>query len=131
LELSGHAHWLDWNWRAAVSRVLAVNLDTGLQLDRRPENSATLSATRSFGGHGLRIEASAYSQRLDVNGTARMAGYGLVNAAYEYALNKDTRLGVRVDNLFDKDYALARTSTRFYETPGRSVFLTLRYQPGK
>ncbi|HSJ79610.1 MAG TPA: TonB-dependent receptor [Thiobacillus sp.] len=131
LELSGHTRWLGWDWRAGLTRLLAVNLDTGLQLDRRPENSLTLSAARTFGSHGLRIEGSAYSQRLDVNGTKPLAGYGLVNAAYEYALNKDTRLGVRIDNLFDKDYALARTSTRFYETAGRSLFVTLRYQPGK
>jgi vitamin B12 transporter len=131
LELSGHARWLDWDWHAGLARVLAVNLATGLQLDRRPENSLTLGAARTFGSHGLRIEGSAYSQRLDVNGTKPLAGYGLVNAVYEYALNPDTRLGIRIDNLFDRDYALARTGTRFYETPGRSLFVSLRYQPGK
>lgn len=131
LELSGHARWLGWDWQAAVTRLLAINLGTGLQLDRRPENSLTLSAARNFGSHGVRIEGSAYSQRLDVNGTQNLAGYGLVNAAYEYALNKDTKFGLRIDNLFDRDYALARTSTRFYDSPGRGVFLTLRYQPGK
>lgn len=131
LELSGHARWLGWDWQAAVTRLLAINLGTGLQLDRRPENSLTLSAARNFGSHGVRIEGSAYSQRLDVNGTQNLAGYGLVNAAYEYALNKDTRFGLRIDNLFDRDYALARTSTRFYDTPGRGMFVTLSYQPGK
>ncbi|OZA30467.1 MAG: hypothetical protein B7X93_03210 [Hydrogenophilales bacterium 17-61-9] len=131
LELGGHARWLDWDWRAGLARVLAVNLGTGRQLDRRPENSLTLSAARTFGSHGLRIEGSAYSRRLDVNGTRQLVGYGLVNVAYEYALNKDTRFGVRIDNLLDKEYALARTSTRYYETPGRGVFVTLRYQPGK
>ncbi len=131
LELGGHARWLDWDWRAGWTRVLAVNLGTGRQLDRRPENSLTLSAARTFGSHGLRIEGSAYSRRLDVSGTSQLAGYGLVNAAYEYTLNKDTRIGVRLDNLLDKDYALARTSTRFYEAHGRGVFVTLRYQPGK
>ncbi|MDP2786727.1 MAG: TonB-dependent receptor [Pseudomonadota bacterium] len=131
LELSGHARWLNWDWQAALTRLLAINLGTGLQLDRRPENSLTLNVARSFGSHGVRIEGSAYSQRLDVNGTKQLAGYSLVNAAYEYALDKDTRLGLRIDNLFDRDYALARTSTRFYEVPGRGVFVTLRYQPGK
>ena len=131
LELSGHARWLNWDWQAAATRLLAVNLDTGLQLDRRPENSLTLKVARRFGSHGVHIEGSAYSQRLDINGTKQLAGYGLVNAAYDYALNKDTRLGLRIDNLFDRDYALARTQTRFYDTPGRGIFVTLRYQPGK
>jgi vitamin B12 transporter len=131
IELSGHARWLDWDWHAALTRLLAINLGTGQQLDRRPENSLTLNAARNFGSHGLRIEGSAYSDRLDVNGSARLPGYGLVNAAYEYAMNKDTRLEIRIDNLFDKDYALARTGTRFYAVPGRGAFVTLRYQPGK
>ncbi len=131
LELSGHIRWLGWDWQATATRLQAINLGTDLQLDRRPENSLTLNAARSMGNHGVRIEGSAYSQRLDVNGTQRLDGYGLVNAAYEYALNKDTRLGVRIDNLLDRDYALARTNTRFYATPGRGVFLTLSYQPGK
>ena len=131
IELSGHARWLNWDWYAALTRLLAVNLDTGRQLDRRPENSLTLNAARSFGKHGLRIEGSAYSERLDVNGSVRLPGYGLVNTAYEYALNRDTRLEIRIDNLFDKDYALASTSTRTYAVPGRGVFVTLRYQPGK
>lgn len=131
LELSGHARWQEWDWQVALGRLLAINLGTGRQLDRRPENSLTLSAARAYGKHGLRLEASAYSHRLDVNGTRQLAGYGLANAAYEYALNKDTRLGIRLDNLFDKDYALARTTTRFYDAPGRGAFVTLRYQPGK
>jgi len=109
----------------------AINLNTGLQLDRRPENSLTLNVARKYGNHGMRVEGSAYSRRLDVNGTRHLPGYGLVNIAYEYALNRDTRLGVRVDNLFDRDYALARTSTRYYDVPGRGMFVTLLYQARK
>lgn len=131
MELSGNAHWLNWDWQAALTRLQAINLNTGLQLDRRPENSLTLNVARKYGNHGMRVEGSAYSQRLDVNGTRHLAGYGLVNIAYEYALNRDTRLGVRVDNLFDRDYALARTSTRYYDVPGRGMFVTLLYQPRK
>lgn len=131
LELSGHARWLSWNWQAGWTRLLATNLSTGQQLDRRPKNSLALSVARAFGPHQLSFEGNAYSQRLDSNGTRQLPGYGLVNAVYDYALNKDTRLGLRIDNLFDQDYALARTSTRLYAAPGRSVFVTLRYQPGK
>ncbi len=131
LELGGHARWLNWDWQAAWTRLLATNLSTGQQLDRRPKNSLTLSVARAFGPHQIRLEGSAYSERLDIQGTKPLAGYGLVNAVYDYALNKHTRLGIRIDNLLDKDYALARTSTRFYDAPGRGIFVTWRYQPGK
>jgi vitamin B12 transporter len=131
LELTGHALGLGWDWTAAYTRLLAENLDTGNQLDRRPKDSLILAASRQFGAHRLRLEGSAYSERQDVQGTRQLAGYGLVNAIYEYALNKDTALGVRMENVFDKDYALARTSTRLYAAPGRGLFVTLRYQPAK
>jgi vitamin B12 transporter len=131
LELTGHTIGLGWNWFAAYTRLLAENLDTGKQLDRRPKGSLILAASRQFGAHRLRFEGNAYSERQDIQGTRQLAGYGLVNAIYEYALNKSTALGVRMENVFDRDYALARTSTRFYDAPGRSLFVTVRYQPAK
>jgi vitamin B12 transporter len=131
LELTGHTIGLGWNWFAAYTRLLAENLDTGKQLDRRPKGSLILAASRQFGAHRLRFEGNAYSERQDIQGTRQLAGYGLVNAIYEYVLNKSTALGVRIENVFDRDYALARTSTRFYDAPGRSLFVTVRYQPAK
>mgnify|MGYP000900411666 FL=1 len=130
LELGGHATWLGWDWHATLTRLLAINLGNGQQLDRRPQNSLSLSAARTDGPHRLGIEGNAHSRRTDSNGTTRLAGYGLINASYEYALNKATRLGLRIDNLFDQDYALARSSTRLYDAPGRGFFVSLRWQPG-
>jgi vitamin B12 transporter len=45
----------------------------------------------------------------------------------EYRLTRDLRLQARVENLFDKDYE----TVSLYNQPGRSLFLTLRYQPTK
>jgi len=131
LELNAQMRWLGLDWQAGYTRLLATSLVTGQQLDRRPKNSLTLGASRHINNHSLKIEGSAYSQRLDINGTVPLAGYGLVHAAYEYAINKDTSLGLRLENMFDHEYALARSRTRFYSTPGRSVFLSLRWQPAK
>jgi vitamin B12 transporter len=40
-------------------------------------------------------------------------------------LNPDWRLQARIENLFDKDYETAY----LFNQPGRSAWLTLRYQP--
>ena len=50
---------------------------------------------------------------------------GVVNLRADYRLEKDLSLFARVGNLFDKDYELKRD----YETPGRTVFVGIRYQP--
>ena len=66
LELGGHATWLGWDWHATLTRLLAINLGNGQQLDRRPQNSLSLSAARTDGPHRLGIEGNAHSDRKSV-----------------------------------------------------------------
>ena len=54
-----------------------------------------------------------------------MGGYGTLNAYVTYAVSKDLSLQARVNNLTDKDYETAQ----YFNVPGRSLFLTLRYSP--
>ncbi|MEW5893320.1 MAG: TonB-dependent receptor [Pseudomonadota bacterium] len=128
LELTARVSWLAWDWQANYTRLHAENQETGLQLDRRAPSSVSLKAVRSLGPHRVRLEAEAYTQRMDSKGARTLDGYGLLHAGYEYAMGKDTLLGVRVENLLDHEYALARTYSRYYAAPGRSVFLNLRHQ---
>ena len=43
----------------------------------------------------------------------------------EYRFSHDWRLQARIENLFDEDYQTAA----FFNQPGRTLFLTLSYQP--
>jgi len=129
LELSLRTHWLDWQWQGAFTRLQALNLTTGQQLDRRPESSLSVSASRHWGAHHLRLEALANGPASDIRGTRHLAGHGLANAVYEYALDRAQTLGLRIDNLFDHDYAVAVSSSRDYAAPGRGLFMSWRYQP--
>ena len=61
----------------------------------------------------------------DAANTQELGGYATVNLRADYRLEKDLSLFARVGNLFDKDYELKRD----YETPGRTVFVGIRYQP--
>jgi len=45
----------------------------------------------------------------------------------ETRLSKDWQLQAKLENLFDKAYETATG----YNQPGRGLYLTLRYQPGK
>lgn len=105
----------------------AVNADTGRRLPRRAETFGSLR----LGWHGrawrVFAETVANGDRFeDTQETpaGRMGGYGLVNLGAEFAANRELTWLVRWNNVFDKEYELARG----YNTPGSNVFLGLRYQ---
>lgn len=127
LELTASANLAGWIFDAALTRLIAENNETGLQLDRRPTRTGVLKATKLIGAHRVRLELEGHSERLDANGTRRLPGYGLVHVGYDFSLSKDLNVGVRVENLLDREYATSRTRTRIYEAPGRSGFVSLRY----
>lgn len=62
------------------------------------------------------------SERYD--SSTRLAPYALWNAAAGYHVLPQLRIGGRIDNLFDKDYALASG----YATPRRSYYVDFSYQ---
>ena len=55
--------------------------------------------------------------------TVRVGGYGILNVRGSYELGRGLSLEGRIDNLLDKNYQTVDT----YNTPGRSLFVTLRY----
>lgn len=130
LELSAGTRLGGWELQGTYTRLLASNLRTDRQLDRRPGNSLSLRAERAYGPHRLSIEAEGYSPRNDSSASTTLPGYGLLHLGYEQMLGKGLTLGVRLENALDKEYALARIPTRFYATPGRGLFVSLNWRPG-
>ncbi|CAG4884070.1 conserved exported protein of unknown function [Georgfuchsia toluolica] len=116
----------NWRWAAAFTHQEPKDLDTGDQLVRRARNIATASAERQFGawrvGGELRSQDERYTQSPNTD-SFRMGGYGLVNAYASYIISPTLTVQARVDNLADKRYELVKD----YNTPGRSLFMTLRY----
>lgn len=126
-ELSTRFTVAKWGVRAAVTRTLSRNDETMTPLDRRPANTASLSAVRRFGAHTVRVGVLGASERFERLGTRRIAGYGRVDVADTISLGERWSLRLKVDNLFDKKYVLATSSGIPFATPGREFFLTLRY----
>ena len=62
--------------------------------------------------------------RADIAGTT-LAGYAILNLRASWSIGTDWRLTGRIENLFDRDYALVRG----YNTPGRAGFVEVVWQP--
>ena len=67
----------------------------------------------------------AWSGKRDDVGGVVLGSYALVNLRANYVVSPSWRIGARLENLLDRDYALVRG----YNTPGRSGYLTLTYSP--
>ena len=98
----------------------------GNVLPRRARQSLRLDADRDFGRYRLGATLLAAGKRYDdLANTRELGGYATIDLRAEVALAKDWRVQARVENLLDKDYETAA----FFNQPGRSLYLTLRYQP--
>ena len=121
---------------AAQTRIGMVNLrgsldwqdptdeTTGKQLARRAKRYAKFGADSSFGTVKVGAEAVLSGERFDDAANARrLGGYGLLNLYTTWQVTPDVSLLLRLNNVADKGYELARN----YGTGGRTWFAALRY----
>lgn len=102
------------------------SLDTGKQLGRRAKQHAVLGADTRLAGWTLGGEAQISGKRYDNNSnTTELGGYTLFNLYASTRLASDYQVIVRLDNLTDKNYELARG----YATAGRSFYVGLKWAP--
>lgn len=100
--------------------------DSGRQLRRRAANYGSVWLGQSLRDWEWRVEVQGSSHRFDDDAnTKRMSGYRLANLYGAYRIDREWSLFARVNNLFDRDYALADG----YSTPGFNTFIGFRYQP--
>ncbi len=124
--LSGGHRIGDITLRASLDLQDPRDLDTGRLLARRARRHATLGADWRVAGWTLGAEVQASSKRYDDAANTRvLGGYTLLNLAASTQLTRDLGLVARIDNVADKDYTLARG----YATPGRTVYVGLRWTP--
>ncbi|MEY4517145.1 MAG: hypothetical protein RL180_1491, partial [Pseudomonadota bacterium] len=100
----------------------------GQWLARRARHTATLYAGIQQSIWQLRAEVQGQSQRQDYgypNKTYQLGGYAVYNLSGSVNVTPDIKLGLRLNNIFDKDYALAND----YAVDGMNGLLTLTYTP--
>jgi len=125
VELTHAWHGGEWSIDTNITLQNPRNADTDTQLLRRPKRKFNSVVERALGTR-LRVGAElvASGKRDDVGGVV-LPGYTLFNLRASYELNRDWRIGARLENAFDRFYELAHG----YNTPGRSGYLELVWQP--
>ncbi len=99
-------------------------------LPRRPRQSGRVTARYNFGDIKFSTIVNAIGPRFDKlenKSDQRMGGYTSVDLLTGIKLRSDLSLDAKITNLFDRQYETAQ----YYYQEGRSVYLTLRYQPQK
>ncbi len=93
-------------------------------LARRAREHGSLALEYQAGAITAGAESEFSGKRFDTAAnTATMGGYGLLNLYASYDLSKDWSLFGRWNNVFDKNYELAKN----YATPGSNLFIGVRY----
>ncbi len=101
-------------------------INDGKVLPRRAQQSLHLTADHQFGKITFGGSLLAKGRRYDnLANSVRLNGYTTIDLRAEYRLDKDWRLQTRIENLLDQDYETAA----LYNQAGRSLYITLRYQP--
>lgn len=114
----------NFTWLNAENR--ASDANRGNDLARRPNYTVQFDVDRPI--RWLKVGASVYySGRAydDAANTSRLDAYALVDLRGEIKVAPDWRVQARIANLLSEDYE----TVAFYNQPGRSLIVTLRYQP--
>jgi vitamin B12 transporter len=114
------------------------NDDNGKVLARRSKEHGAIWLGQHWGDWELGSELSMSGKRYnDSDNAIKLAGYSLLNITTKYNVNEDWSINARVNNLLDKQYALATTASSFnltspdYNTMGTNLFVSVRYSPIK
>lgn len=128
LTLAGRGNWAGLALHGSLDWHDPRNLDTDKLLARRARTLASFGADTRWAGWGLGVEVQAAGRRFDDAANRQvMGGYAVFNLHAERALTPSLALTLRINNLADKAYQLART----YPMDGRSAQLGLRWRlPG-
>jgi len=134
ITLAGSQNWDDLLLNINLDFQSPRNSDNHNMLNRRANRHGVVNLTKSWGAWQIGTELIASSARYnDADNTEKMAGYAILNFVSSYKISNDWSLQGRVNNFFDKDYALALSSdgtiTLPYNNPGANVFFSLRYAP--
>lgn len=100
--------------------------DTGLILRRRSTRQGAVAIGRRVGPWEWRVEMEGNNRRFDDDANRdKMSGYALTHLYGAYHFNDGWSVFARANNIFDREYELAKD----YATPVFNYFIGLRYTP--
>lgn len=122
--------WQDWTWKANATWMKPQNTDGGSNdgnlLPRRSPRSMRIDLDRQLGTFSVGTTFKTFSPRYDdVANVHRLGGYTTLDLRAGWQFAAHWRAQVSIDNLLDRDYE----TVYYYNQPGRTGMLTLRYVP--
>ncbi|SCW83743.1 vitamin B12 transporter [Pseudomonas peli] len=123
-----------WQGNLALALIDPRDRDTGHTLARRAKRTLSLDLDRPFGEFALGASWRAVSGRYDdAANTRELSGYGLISLRGKWQATEEVAFDLKLNNLFDKDYAEATYKTsngRFgYNSEGRTALFAVTWTP--
>ncbi|SEM95871.1 vitamin B12 transporter [Pseudomonas sp. ok272] len=123
-----------WQSNLGVAFIDPRDRDSGRTLARHARRTMNLDLDRQFDRLGLgatwQMVSSSYD---DKDNRQRLGGYGLLGLRSSWALNRETSLDMKVDNLLDKDYTRAlylhEGNQYGYRQEGRALMFGVTWTP--
>ena len=106
----------------------SINDVTEQRLFRRAREYGNVGLNYYIGQWNIGSEINAQGSKIESNGLI-IPGYAVMNLVADYKMNNEIKLNLRLNNMLDKNYALAYDGNYAYQTPGASFFVNLRYEP--
>ncbi|WP_343854399.1 TonB-dependent vitamin B12 receptor [Rhodanobacter soli] len=118
-QLQGYLGWLQ-------PRNEDGGTNDGRTLPRRPGRTARVDLDRRFGAFGVGATVNAAGRSYDDAANRHpLAGYATTDLRASWHFAPDWQVEARLANVFDRHYE----TVWYFNQPGRSAFLTLRYSP--
>ncbi|CAM0997140.1 TonB-dependent vitamin B12 receptor [Rhodanobacter sp. Root179] len=118
-QLQGYASWLQ-------PRNDDGGVNDGRVLQRRPEHTARIDLDRRIGEWGIGATVNGAGRAFDDAANRHaLGGYSTTDLRASWHFAPGWQLEARIANVFDRQYE----TVWYYNQPGRSGFLTLRYSP--
>lgn len=107
-EASAARELLGWQASLGVSIIDPRDRDSGHTLARRAKRTLSIDLDRTFGalsaGAGWHVSSARYDT---IANTRELSGYGIFDLRAAWQSHPELRWEAKVNNLFDRDYALA------------------------
>lgn len=119
-----------WRWQGYLTVQKPENddggVDDGRWLPRRPQRTARIDLDRRIGAMSFGATWNVSGKRYDdAANLHRLGGYATTDLRASYAFAPGWTLEGRLANAFDRRYE----TVYYFNQPGRSWYLTLRYSP--
>ena len=129
MELSYNTRLNNIGLDANYTYLESIDTVTKLQQGRRPKHSFNIALTREYKGFDNKLEFIARSSTFDDDDNStrgKNPGYSLINFRTLYQYDSDTDIQLKLNNLLDKEYTIAKTSDdHSYNQPGREFKISL------